>query len=92
MPIEIYAPKGHLDIFTPSSKITIGERKYGINIVTGVLLGGTPYDGTYEIVPTASGQVMPTRSKTMSDDVTIHPIPYQETSNEAGGITVSIAS
>lgn len=53
---------------------------------------GLPYDGTYEVTPTTSEQVLPTAHRTLADDVTVHQIPYLATSNDSGGITVSIAS
>ena len=71
----------------------ISGPSYSVDVVSGLLVMDTdPYEGTYEVVPDADGRILPTRSKTMLDDVTVHPIPYQETSNEAGGLTVSIAS
>ena len=61
--------------------------------VSGLLGGdGIPFDGPYEVTPDADGEVLATRMKTMADDVTIKPIPYVESSNQAGGYTVSIAS
>lgn len=48
------------------------------------------YEGDYEVTPTASGFIMPTKNKRMEDDVTVKPIPYYETSN-VSGITVYIA-
>lgn len=71
----------------------ISGPSYSVEIFSGILTGGgDPYEGTYEIIPDADGQMLETRTKTMLDDVTVYPIPYQETSNEAGGLTVSIAS
>lgn len=51
---------------------------------------GEVYTGPYEVRPTPSGRTLPTEGKTMTDDVTVEPIPYYETSNEAGGETVYI--
>ncbi|MBO7701993.1 MAG: hypothetical protein J6S36_03680 [Eggerthellaceae bacterium] len=53
---------------------------------------GIPYAGPYEITPTTYEQVLTTRSKRMTDDVTVFEIPYHQTTNQAGGYTVSIAS
>ena len=53
---------------------------------------GVPYDGAYEVTPTTEEQVLPTARRTLAGDVTVHEIPYLATSNESGGITVSIAS
>ena len=61
-------------------------------VVSGMLGGGIPFDGPYEVTPDADGETLATRMKTMADDVTINPIPYVETTNEAGGYTISIAS
>lgn len=56
--------------------------------------GGYPaYSGSYEVVPAAfEPQTLDTDGKLMKDDVLVHEIPYLETSNNSGGITVSIAS
>lgn len=67
-------------------------RSYSVEVVAGMSGGGIPYEGEYEVIPDSSGTVLLTRAKTLRDDVTVHPIPYIETSNDAGGLTVSIAS
>ena len=54
--------------------------------------GGEPYTGTYEVTPSTSEQTLATRRKLMREDVTVHQIPYVETTNEQGGYTISIAS
>ena len=59
---------------------------------SGVLVGGVPYDGSYEATPTMEEQVLHTRSKTMRDDVTVHAIPYTQTTNPSGGYTAIIAA
>ena len=48
------------------------------------------YTGDYDITPTIDGQVMETANKTMVEDVTINPIPYEEVTNLGGGITATI--
>lgn len=53
---------------------------------------GLPYTGEYEVTPTMGEQVLSTRSKTMRDDVTVHAIPYTQTTNESGGYTAIIAA
>lgn len=42
------------------------------------------YEGPYEVVPSRSEQVLATAQLTMRDDVTVHEIPYYETSNPYG--------
>ena len=56
------------------------------------IFGGTPYTGTYEVTPTAHEQYLDTSQKFLRDDVTVHKVPYYETTNESGGYTVSILS
>lgn len=53
-----------------------------------------PYTGTYTVVPLAyEATVLPTRGKTMLDDVTVTEIPYWETHSQiAGGMTAYIAA
>ena len=69
------------------------EPRHEAKVVSGIIHVGFPdYEGTYEVTPTAGEQELQTRNKTMRDDVTVHAIPYHETTNEAGGYTVSIAS
>lgn len=49
------------------------------------------YDGEYVITPLARDeQVLATRNKRMLDDVTVHRVPYFETTNESG-TTIYIA-
>lgn len=45
------------------------------------------YDGTYDVTPLITAQQLPTRSKTMRDDVRIDMIPTREIPNAAGGVT-----
>ena len=51
--------------------------------------GAKKYEGPYDITPQVITQVLETKSRTMSDDLTINPIPYHATSNESG-ITIYI--
>lgn len=50
------------------------------------------YEGTYEVTPTATEQTLGTMNRLLRRDVTVHKVPYFETSNESGGVTVSILS
>lgn len=49
------------------------------------------YDGDYEVIPQVDGQLLNTKHKYMTDDVTILAIPYFEVGNTTGGNTVYIA-
>ena len=48
------------------------------------------YEGTYEVTPRKVEQVLATKNKSMSDNVTVFSIPYAEVSNLGGGLTATI--
>ena len=50
-----------------------------------------PYPGPYTVIPKTTGQVLDTKHKRMTDDVTVTEIPYAEVGN-VYGTTVTIAS
>ena len=52
--------------------------------------GGAPYEGPYEVTPEFSAQTLPTKGKSMRDDVTVHAMPVSRTTNPQGGKTVYI--
>lgn len=52
--------------------------------------GGDPYQGDYEVIPSAGFQLLLTADKTLEDDILVHPIPYSEVSNLSGGYTATI--
>lgn len=47
------------------------------------------YEGEVTVTPTGVAQVLPTREKVLTDNVTIEAIPYAEVPNDTG-ITVYI--
>lgn len=49
-----------------------------------------PYMGEYDVTPNFDGVVLATRGLRMTDDLTVDAIPFSETSNPAGGVTVHI--
>lgn len=49
------------------------------------------YDGPYDAIPKVEAQTLPTAKKLMTDDVTVHGVPFYEVSNDQGGNTVYIA-
>ena len=55
-----------------------------LTIETG---GGGEFDwyvGDYEVTPTRTEQVLPTKHKAMRENVVVNEIPYYETSNPYG--------
>lgn len=92
MAIEIRHSGETVTATSQRGTVTARSPSYSLTVTSGVLVGGVPYTESYEVTPSTSDQVLQTRSKTMTDDVTVHMIPYFETTNDAGGYTVSIAS
>ena len=55
--------------------------------------GGAPlpyYEGSYQVRPRKVEQILETKNKSMSDDVTVEAINYSEVSNPQGGLTANI--
>ena len=77
-----------------SKKSIKGSRTTKEKISGFVNVGGMiqqeSYDGSYEVTPTIGQQILQTKNKTMVNDLTIKSIPYSESDNSAGGITVTI--
>lgn len=48
------------------------------------------YDGSYDIDLPEGEQVLSTKDKLLTDDITIHGLSYTEEINETGGQTVTI--
>lgn len=48
------------------------------------------YKGDYQVTPKIDQIVLPTKNKSMTDDVTVFQIPYKEVKNPQGGSTVTI--
>lgn len=49
-----------------------------------------PYDGEYDVTPSAENQTLDTTGKRLNDDINVLPIPFSKTSNTSGGYTVTI--
>ena len=69
--------------------ITTKEKISGF-VNVGGMIRQESYDGSYEVTPTIEQQILQTKNKTMVNDLTIKSIPYSESDNSAGGITVTI--
>lgn len=48
------------------------------------------YEGEYTITPKISSFTLPTKNKSMTDDLTITQVPYEQVENPSGGDTVII--
>ena len=92
MAVEIRHSGETVEVFSLKGTVQARSPSYGVDVVSGVLIGGVPYEESYEVTPTTGEQVLPTRSKTMREDLTVHAVPCSTTTNEAGGYTFSILS
>lgn len=100
MAVEIISPGGRAEASSRRWEVTaesvenivgVDSEEYAVDVETGVIVGGIPYQGNYEVTPKVVGQVLNTRSKTMLDDLTVHGVPRYDVSNEYG-TTCSIAA
>ena len=60
-------------------------------VITGTIYKGASadiYTGPYEV--TWSEKIFSTEGKKLTDDISVHAIPYSEVTNPAGGITATI--
>ena len=92
MPVVIRENGQTVTVRQGRGTVTVRSPSYKVEVTSGVLVGGTPFTGSYEVTPTMGEQVLPTRSKTMREDVTVHAVPFTQTTNESGGYTAIIAA
>lgn len=71
-----------------TDKITSGELAAQIAQIEGG--DHPPYRGDYEITPALAEQTVETADKWLSQNIIVKEIPYAETSNLAGGYTITI--
>lgn len=55
-----------------------------------VVYEGVKYKGTYDVIPNFKLQKLETNNMLMDDDVRVHQIPVEKTTNKGGGYTVLI--
>ena len=67
------------------------EIETNLEIGHSTIIPQPEYAGPYEVTPTVDGFVLGTKDKSMSEDLSVLAIPYQEVSNPQGGETVIIA-
>lgn len=77
---------------TPNEFVLTFEDDDEFNLRFGELTRVAPdtYQGPYTVTPSSSEQILETEYKMMTDDVTVHSIPYFSTENPQGGNTVYI--
>ena len=85
----------YLDVDNRHLNIQIGLSGRGRENLAFKLNGGAgrkqPFDGPYQVTSEVDGlQILQTENKVMPEDLVVMPIPYSETSNPKGGLTVCI--
>lgn len=89
---SIIAQEGTLvGIIKPSGSLS-GSIRPNANLIGRVAMSVDHeyYIGEYDVTPKIKSQVLETRDKLMSDDVTVRAIPFYEVSNPQGGTTFII--
>lgn len=89
---SIIAQEGTLvGIIKPSGSLS-GSIRPNANLIGRVAMSVDHeyYIGKYDVIPKIESQVLETRDKLMSDDVTVKAIPFYEVSNPQGGTTFII--
>lgn len=76
----------HIDIDITQESVPID-----ITIDEGTGGGKLPYyEGAYEVTPRKVEQILATKDKSMSDNVTVEAIHYAEVENPSGGKTIIV--
>lgn len=57
-----------------------------------IYVGANPYTEEYIVTPKVDQQMLYTKNKIMTDDITVKAIPYFDVGNTSGGSTVYIGS
>ena len=94
--VEVELQQNNYEVF-----LDVNENKQEIPLDVDIVVTGGGhfpwYDGgggggdAYTVTPQIDEQVLPTKNKSMAEDLTIEAIPYSEVPNPSGGQTVCIA-
>lgn len=90
MPVEIRHSGETVTVVQERGTVTARSPSYGVDVVSGVLVGGTPYTGTYSVTPSWNVQTFATTGRTMREDFEVEGIVKLEVGNESGGLTLTI--
>ena len=100
MDVEIITPECNVDVETPTWSVLAESEAYSADVVsevydielaTGVIVGGVPYVGGYWFEPSEDAQVVPTSMRTMTDDITIAPIPSNYGLITYDGVSITVS-
>lgn len=71
--------------------VTVRAPSNTIGVSTGILGGGMPYQGPYEVTPTRETQVLHTAARTLAQDVVVNPIPHNYGLITYNGSTITVS-
>lgn len=63
----------------------------GLTLAERFDAAGTPYEGTYEVTPSSSAQVLPTAFHKLLGDITVKPIPSNYGLITWNGSTITVS-
>ena len=82
--VETTSTADTVRVGTDGNTATATSETYRAKATSGIIVGGTPYQGSYDVTPAIGAQVLPTRAKTLSRDMTVEGIPRFDVSNQYG--------
>ena len=76
MIVEIRGNGGTVTVTSPRYTVQARSPAYKVDVKSAVVMGGgIPYTGEYTVTPSEDEQVLQTRGKALSQNVTVAPIP-----------------
>lgn len=75
MAVEIRHSGETVEAVSLPGTVEASSPTYAVEAESGMLEGGTPYTGSYEVTPSSTEQVLGTELRTMSRNLVVKPIP-----------------
>lgn len=100
MAVEIRAPIGSVDVSSQEweadarSAVSIAEAtsaSHTVEFATGVITGGVPYEGSYDVTPGSEAQELATEGRVMRHNVTVGAIPSNYGLIEWNGTVLTVS-
>ena len=91
MAVEVRYTGQVVTVIQARATVTARAPSYAVSAVSGLLSGGTPYTGAYEVTPTRETQVLHTAARTLAQDVVVNPIPHNYGLITYNGSTITVS-
>ena len=75
MAVEIRHSGQTVVVVSRHTTAIVRSPSWKVEEISGILTGGTPYPGPYEVTPGEDEQVLDTEQKTLSGNLVVKPIP-----------------